>query len=109
MLQNSRNFAEQRLRAPILEKHTNLALHAELQKQINRLFLDKVVHMLEDFSDWRLKSQDSNATQHSPSGDVYCKLLTKRHLLLIQIPSKTDCTLLLEKHDSIKINYHKFS
>jgi len=54
LLQNSRRFAEQTLRGPLLQKHSDSCLAQELQSKVNRDFLERMERIFDDFADWKV-------------------------------------------------------
>ena len=47
-------------------------------------FLEEIKKIMNDFADADCNVLSKDFSKHSK--DVYCKLLTKRHLLLIELP-----------------------
>ena len=87
-MQNSKAFASQRLQAPLLEKSKlcpDVDQRNELQRLINQRFLQQVEKIFAEFADYKIRDDEQSQS------DVYCKLLTKRHLLLIEVPTAEMC------------------
>ena len=107
LLENSRQFAVQKLRVPQLKKLSDLAQQNELAKKMNDNFQQKIEKVFQNFADFKINSNQFDYEEEHLN-DVYCKLISKKILLLIQVPSSQLFYKTIQKEGCIEVTYYLF-